>query len=137
MPDAERSQFAVDATGRIVVDPQTRSGKPIVRGTRVCVSELLGQLAGGLSPAEYVRHFPTVTLEDVEACLRYAAGLADAQGVTPAWRVGRPDFADVVARLAEDERLDAAELVAELERKVEGRDAAAHGLPDTAEAISA
>jgi uncharacterized protein (DUF433 family) len=32
---------------RIVIDPQIQHGKPIIRGTRVTVTRIVGGLAGG------------------------------------------------------------------------------------------
>jgi len=37
---------------RITLDPEVRSGKPVIRGTRITVSDILEYLAGGMSQAE-------------------------------------------------------------------------------------
>ena len=50
---------------RIVIDPSVRSGQPIVRGTRITVSDVLEYLAGGMSPEEVVDDFPDLTIEDI------------------------------------------------------------------------
>ncbi|MCS7300408.1 MAG: DUF433 domain-containing protein [Fimbriimonadales bacterium] len=60
---------------RISVDPEVHHGTPCVRGTRVPVSVVLGSLAEGLTPEEVLREYPTLTLEDIRACLAYAAEL--------------------------------------------------------------
>jgi uncharacterized protein (DUF433 family) len=58
---------------RIVVDPNVRFGKPCVRGTRISVGDVLGYLAGGMSEAEILTDFPQLTMDDIRACLAYAA----------------------------------------------------------------
>jgi uncharacterized protein (DUF433 family) len=60
-------------TDRIVVDPTIRSGKPIVRGTRITVGDVLSYLAGGMSEADILRDFPQLSREDIRACLAFAA----------------------------------------------------------------
>ncbi len=57
---------------RIVVDEQIRSGRPVIKGTRVPVDTLLGQLAAGLAVDEVASEYH-VTREDVLAALAYAA----------------------------------------------------------------
>ncbi len=58
---------------RIVVDPEIHHGEPCVRGTRVPVAVVLGSLAQGLTPDEIIREYPSLTYEDIQACLTYAA----------------------------------------------------------------
>jgi uncharacterized protein (DUF433 family) len=57
----------------ITVDPDKRSGKPCIRGMRVTVSDVLDYLASGMSPEEIVADFPYLTLDDIRACLSFAA----------------------------------------------------------------
>lgn len=62
-----------DYRERIVVDPNIRFGKPVVRGTRITVGDVLGYLAGGMTEAEFLAEFPQLSHEDVLACLGFAA----------------------------------------------------------------
>lgn len=57
----------------ITIEPDKRSGKPCIRGMRMTVTDVLEYLAGGMSPEEIVTEFPDLTLEDVRACLAFAA----------------------------------------------------------------
>jgi uncharacterized protein (DUF433 family) len=57
----------------ITIEPDKRSGKPCIRGMRVTVSDVLDYLASGMSPGEIVKEFPYLTLEDIHACLAFAA----------------------------------------------------------------
>jgi len=55
----------------IVIDPEIQHGKPVIRGTRVPVSRIIGGLAGGMTIQEVTREYE-VTEEDVRAALAYA-----------------------------------------------------------------
>ncbi len=57
---------------RIVVDESVHSGRPVIKGTRVPVDVILGQLAAGLTPEDVAAEYG-VTREDVLAALGYAA----------------------------------------------------------------
>lgn len=61
---------------RITHEPAICKGRACVKGTRIMVSTVLDNLAGGLSPEEIVRSYPPLTREDVQACISYAAALA-------------------------------------------------------------
>lgn len=64
----------VEIAPRIVVDPNVRFGKPIIRGTRVPVALVLAKLAGGMTADSLLEEF-ALTPEDVQAALSYAAKL--------------------------------------------------------------
>ena len=57
----------------ITVNVGVRSGKPCVRGLRITVADVLSYLASGMLVEEVISDFPTLTTEDVLACLAYAA----------------------------------------------------------------
>jgi len=61
---------------RIVVDPETLAGKPVIRGTRIAVELVLELLAAGQSEGEILANYPGLTPEDILACLSYASYLA-------------------------------------------------------------
>ena len=58
---------------RISLDPEIRSGRPCIRGTRISVGDILGYLAGGMSEDQLLQDFPQLELNDIRACLAYAA----------------------------------------------------------------
>jgi uncharacterized protein (DUF433 family) len=60
-------------TTYIVLDSQVRFGKPVVRGTRTTVAEVLEMLANGMSAADIEEDFPAIGPAQVRACLLYAA----------------------------------------------------------------
>ena len=61
---------------RIVVDPEILAGKPVVRGTRLAVEFILDLLAAGQLEAEILANYPSLTHDDILACLAYASHLA-------------------------------------------------------------
>ncbi len=63
----------MDHTARITIEPGVRFGKPCVKGTRITVGDVLSYLASGMSEAEILADFSTLTHEDILACLAFAA----------------------------------------------------------------
>ncbi len=57
---------------RIEIDPAICSGKPVIRGTRILVTSILSQLAGGESFEAIRKGFPGLTDDDVRAALEFA-----------------------------------------------------------------
>jgi len=58
---------------RISVDPNVCHGQPCVKGTRIMVWLILDFLANGDSIEDILASYPSLTREDVRACLAYAA----------------------------------------------------------------
>ena len=56
---------------RIVINPELQHGKPVIRGTRVPVTRILGGLAGGMSFDEISQEYE-VTVEDIRAAIKFA-----------------------------------------------------------------
>lgn len=61
---------------RITVDPNVCHGKACIKGTRVMVSVVLDNLAAGESVERILEGYPSLTREDIQATMRYAAELA-------------------------------------------------------------
>jgi len=63
---------------RIETNPQVMFGKPVIRGTRVTVEQILRELGDGATPQEVVAAHPRLALDDVRAAQAFAADyLAD------------------------------------------------------------
>ena len=62
---------------RITSDPAILGGRPIIRGMRIRVSDILGYLAAGDSRETLLVQFPDLEDEDITAALEYAKQLAD------------------------------------------------------------
>ena len=56
---------------RIVIDPAICHGKPVVAGTRMPVSMVLGSLAGGMSFSDLEREY-NLNDKDIRAALLFA-----------------------------------------------------------------
>ena len=61
---------------RISVDPPVCHGKACTKGTRIMVSVILDNLAAGVSPEEILKSYPSLSTEDIQAAIAYAAELA-------------------------------------------------------------
>jgi len=62
---------------RITIHPDICGGRPCIRGMRMRVSDLLGMLAAGETPASILEHHPDLEYADISACLAYAAREVD------------------------------------------------------------
>lgn len=58
---------------RITFDPEQCGGRPCIRHYRIRVKDVLDMLAGGTTEEEILRDFAFLELEDIRACLEYAA----------------------------------------------------------------
>lgn len=67
------------ATERISVDPNVCHGQACVKGTRIPVYQIVRMLANGDTIEDLIEEYPSITREDVLACLEYAASLAEEQ----------------------------------------------------------
>lgn len=64
---------------RVQIDPNICHGKPVIRGTRVLVSTILGALSGGDSVETVLEDYPNITRQDVAAALEFGSQLSDYQ----------------------------------------------------------
>ena len=63
---------AEDWRKRIVCDPELHHGEPCIRGTRVSVAVIVGNMAE-MTMDELLAEYPQLTREDVQAALYFAA----------------------------------------------------------------
>jgi uncharacterized protein (DUF433 family) len=68
---------------RIEVNPAVCGGKPVIRGTRILVRNILGMVAGGYTIDRILESYPELTREDIVAALEYAAQVVDEEQVVP------------------------------------------------------
>jgi uncharacterized protein (DUF433 family) len=61
---------------RITFDPQIMGGRACIRGMRIPVSVIVGQIAHGATIEEILQDYPDLTREDITEALEYAAWLA-------------------------------------------------------------
>jgi uncharacterized protein (DUF433 family) len=66
---------------RITQNPDMMSGRPCIRGMRVTVSMIVGQIGAGVSIDELLADYPYLEREDILQALRYAAWRSDEREV--------------------------------------------------------
>lgn len=59
--------------GRITINRDQMGGLPCIRGLRIPVSTVLGQLAAGRTRKQILADFPDLEAEDIDAALEFAA----------------------------------------------------------------
>jgi uncharacterized protein (DUF433 family) len=62
---------------RITSTPGVCGGRPCIRGMRIRVSDILDMLADGVGQHEILNDFPDLEVDDIQACLRFAARRVD------------------------------------------------------------
>ncbi len=62
---------------RIIIDAKICHGKPVIKGTRVLVANILGALGSGDSIDEVLNDYPNITREDVLAAIGFGAQLSN------------------------------------------------------------
>lgn len=67
---------------RISVDPKVCHGQACIKGTRIPVHQIIRMLANGDKSEDLLEDYPSLKIEDIYACLDYAASLAEEQ-ITP------------------------------------------------------
>ncbi len=66
---------------RITVDLEVCHGAACIVGTRIPVSVILDNLASGLSRQDVLKSYPSLSPDDIDAALAYAALLAKEQHI--------------------------------------------------------
>ncbi len=68
--------MSITLSERILSDPAICHGRACIQGTRIMVSVILDNLADGVDNAVILKNYPTLTEEDIQAAIQYAADLA-------------------------------------------------------------
>ena len=66
---------------RITINPKIMVGKPIIRGLRITVEQILKSLANRVPAQELLDDYPELELEDIQAVLLYASELVTQEQV--------------------------------------------------------
>lgn len=67
---------------RITINPAVCKGKPTIRNMRFTVFQLLELVASGMTFEEILTDYPYLENQDIQACLLYAAQIANTKSVT-------------------------------------------------------
>ena len=60
---------------RISINPDICNGRPVITGTRILVQTVMEFLGSGDSIEEVLEEYPSLTREDIYACMQFAAML--------------------------------------------------------------
>jgi uncharacterized protein (DUF433 family) len=74
-------ELSMDQLNRITQNPGVMGGKACIRGMRVTVGMIVGQIGTGQSVEEILASYPYLEHEDIMQALRYAAWLAEEREV--------------------------------------------------------
>ena len=58
---------------RITFNPEIYNGRPIIRGMRFRVQDVLEMMANGDTEEEILEEYPYLEKDDIKACLQFAA----------------------------------------------------------------
>lgn len=59
----------------IIIDPEIHHGEPCIKGTRISVSTIVGNIKDGISHAEILHAYPQLTEEAIQAALAYESNM--------------------------------------------------------------
>lgn len=82
---------------RVTFDPKIMGGRACIRGMRITVATIVGQVADGAGTDDILAAYPDLEAQDVRQALAYAAWLTKKE-VIPAWhdrRVIPPGYGDI------------------------------------------
>ena len=60
---------------RIEINPRILVGKPVIKGTRISVEQIMRMLASGMNEGEILDQFGHIKKEDIQAAILYASEL--------------------------------------------------------------
>jgi len=60
---------------RIEINPDILVGKPVIKGTRISVEQIMRMLASGMEVKEILEEYPHITKKDIRAAIFYATEL--------------------------------------------------------------
>jgi uncharacterized protein (DUF433 family) len=70
---------------RVTIEPEQVGGLPCIRGMRIPVSTILGQLSAGQTHDQVLADFPELEEADIYAALEFAADTVHGRGLAGEW----------------------------------------------------
>jgi uncharacterized protein (DUF433 family) len=67
------SRESSELLARVTVNPAVMVGKPVIRGLRITVEQILKSLGGGVSIEDILEDYPELEPQDIQAALLYAS----------------------------------------------------------------
>lgn len=72
----------MERLNRITLDPNVMGGRPCIRGMRVTVGMIVGQIGSGRTKDELLEDYPYLEAEDIQQALLYAAWRSEEREVS-------------------------------------------------------
>lgn len=72
---------------RIEINPEIMFGKPVIKGTRITIEQILYKLADGMAPAEIIEAHPRLNKEDIRDAQRFAADYMGSEEIMTAYKL--------------------------------------------------
>ncbi len=69
------SKKELELLNRITIDPEICHGKPVIRGLRYPVEDMLSLMSSGMTHNEILNDYPDLEEADLLACLAFASNL--------------------------------------------------------------
>ena len=67
---------------RTTTNPLILTGKPVIRGMRISVEQILKMLSRGISHKDIIDEYPLLEEDDIRACLLFAASKVSNEEIT-------------------------------------------------------
>ncbi len=67
------SKESSELLARITVNSDVMVGKPVIRGLRITVEQILKALGGGVTVSELLEDYPELEPQDIQAAILYAS----------------------------------------------------------------
>jgi uncharacterized protein (DUF433 family) len=80
---AFKKEMKGNLLARITADPAVLVGKPVIRGMRISVAQIVAAVAAGVPKSEMLEDYPGLEPDDIQAALLYAANLVEEERVYP------------------------------------------------------
>ena len=80
---AFKKEMKGNLLARITADPAVLVGKPVIRGMRISVAQIVTAVAAGVLQSELLEDYPGLEPDDIQAALLYAANLVEEERVYP------------------------------------------------------
>ena len=73
----------MDISNHIEINPKILMGKPVIKGTRISVEQILEKLSAGETENEILQAHPHITKEDIKTALAFAAQSLKGENIYP------------------------------------------------------
>ena len=84
MPPFAQTREDTAVNPYVEVNPKVMTGKPVIRGTRITVENILERLGAGETVEEVLEAYPQLTRDAIQGAFAFAAEVLSGEAVYPA-----------------------------------------------------